>query len=523
MHTLVINLTRFGDLLQTQPVFTGLRDCGDTVGLVCLQNFLPATRLVRDLDAAFAIPGARLLAELDRSWPMALGGCLEFVDQVRAQFAPDRVINLTSSLPSRLLAKAMRAPTLQGFGLDDFGFGTYSTPWAAFLEATALHRGSSPFNLVDLFCKAAHLGDGPRSFRLADPDPSAVSEISALISAQAAGNVADIAGYVGLQLGASAARRQWPTEFFARVAENLWERHRLMPVLLGGKDEQELSARFAAATGAPHVNLVGSTGLQQLAAAVSLLRVLVTNDTGTMHLAAGLGVPILAIFLATAQPWDTGPYLPGACCLEPDMPCHPCSFSRECPSDCACRDAVRPETVEACLDGWLETGRWPDVTGMGVRAWECFSDTGGFLGLRSLSGHDDADRTVWNEIQRASWRRFLDGRPQSFSGDEADRLSPAFRDHLAGMLIQAGGLLEVLIQQSRLLAMAPRPALRAKFMATWQRLETLFASDPAFSSLGHLWLHLSQTDSPDLSRFDSFASNVSALVSSLSALFVHRP
>lgn len=523
MRTLVINLTRFGDLLQTQPVFTGLKLSGDTVGLVCLQNFLPATALVRDLDAVFAIPGARLLAGLDQSWPQALGDCLDFVDHVRAGFAPDRVINLTSSLPSRLLARSLRAPVLQGFGLDDFGFGAYSTSWAAFLEATALNRGSSPFNLVDLFFKAAHLGDAPRRFRLADPTPSALSDVRALMAAQAPPGASDLAGYAGLQLGASAASRQWPTRSFARVAERLWERHRLLPVLLGGKDEQELAGQFAADTNVPHVNLVGQTGLTQLAAAVSLLRVLVTNDTGTMHLAAGLGVPILAIFLATAQPWDTGPYLPGACCLEPDLPCHPCSFSHQCPIECACRNAVRPEAVAACLDGWLESGRWPEVAAMGVRAWECFSDAGGFLGLRSLSGHDGADRTVWNEIQRHAWRRFLDGTPQSFRGDEARRLSPAFREHLAGVLLQAGGLLDVLIQQARLLGMAPRPALRTKFMATWQRLESLFSSDPAFSTLGHLWLHLSQTESPDMSRFDSFAQSVADLVSALSGLFAPRP
>jgi len=523
MRTLVINLTRFGDLLQTQPVFTGLKDSGDTVGLVCLQNFLPATALVRDLDAVFAIPGARLLAEMDQSWPLALGDCLGFVDQVRAQFVPDRVINLTSSLPSRLLAKAMRTPTLQGFGLDDFGFGAYSSAWAAFLEATALHRGSSPFNLVDLFFKSAHLGDGPRSYRLADPDSSALSDVRAMISAQAALGAAEIAGYVGLQLGASAAKRQWPTRHFAQVARHLWERRRLLPVLLGGKGEQELAEQFAASTSVPHLNLVGRTSLPQLAAAVSLLRVLVTNDTGTMHLAAGLGVPILAIFLATAQPWDTGPYLPGACCLEPDLPCHPCSFTHECPINWACRNAVRPETVAACLDGWLESGRWPQVQEQGVRAWECFSDVGGYLGLRSLSGHDGADRTVWNVIQRQALRHFLDGQPQSFRGDEAERLSPGFREHLAVVLSQAGGLLDVLIQQSRLLGMAPRPALRTKFMATWQRLESLFASEPAFSSLGHLWLHLSQTDSPDMSRFDSFAKRVSDLVSALSGLFAPRP
>ena len=523
MRTLVINLTRFGDLLQTQPVFTGLKSSGDAVGLVCLQNFLPASRLVRDLDAVFDIPGARLLAELDASWPKALGHCLGFVDHVREAFAPDRVINLTSSLPSRLLAKSVRAPALQGFGLDEFGFGAYSTPWAAFLEATALHRGSSPFNLVDLFFKAAHLGDAPRRFRLAAPDPQTVAGVRTLFAASSGNSLPEHAGFVGLQLGASAEKRRWPTESFARVAQHLWENSRLLPVLLGGQDELALAGRFASCSGVPHVNLVGRTDLLQLAAAVSLLRVLVTNDTGTMHLAAGLGVPVLAIFLATAQPWDTGPYLTGSCCLEPDIACHPCSFSHECPHGWACRNAVRPEAVAACLDGWLESGNWPDVAGMGVRAWECALRPDGFMGLRSLSGHGGADRTLWNEIQRAAWRRFLDGVPQSFQGNEADGLSLDLRRHLAGVLGQARGLLEMLVQQARVLGVAPRPALRAKFMANWQRLETLLASEPAFSTLGHLWLHLSQTEGQDMAYFESFARNVSELVSALSDLLAPRP
>ena len=49
-----------------------------------------------------------------------------------------------------------------------------------------------------------------------------------------------------------------------------------------------------------------------LAAVLRQSRLIVTNDTGTMHLAAGLGVPVLALFLATAQPWDTGPYREGS-------------------------------------------------------------------------------------------------------------------------------------------------------------------------------------------------------------------
>lgn len=513
MRTLVINLTRFGDLLQTQPVFTGLKLAGDSVGLVCLENFKPAARLVRDLDAVYGVNGARLLAELDRSWPRALGSCLEWINEARAAFDPERVVNLTPSLPARLLARALAgAVPVRGFGLDEFGFGTYSTPWAAFLESSSRFRGSSPFNVADLFFKAAHLGDAPRRFRLADPDPGDVEAARAMIARQAS---EPHAGLVGLQLGASAAKRQWPVGSFARTAQFLWERHGLLPVLLGAKGEEPLAASFAEACAVPHVDLVGKTGLNQLAATVSLLRVLVTNDTGTMHLAAGLGTPLLAVFLATAQPWDTGPYLAGACCLEPDMECHPCSFSHQCSIGWTCREKVGHAAVTAYLDGYLTTGRWPEITGLGVRAWECVPGPGGFLDLRSLSGHGRSFRAVWNGLQRAAWRRFLDDEPLEFEAPGIG-LPVDFTAKLEGVLSQASGLLDVLLKQAQVLGLAPRPAMRSKFMATWQRLESLFASEPSLCALSHLWLHLSQAQSQDLSLFTSFAEKVSGFVSALS-------
>jgi len=520
MNTLVVNLTRFGDLLQTQPVFSGLAGRGDRTGLVCLENFAPAASLLRDVGSVYAVPGARLLAELDQGWPRALGGCLEFADRVRGGFAPDRVINLTASLPARLLARTLSSGPVLGFGLDEFGYGAYSTAWAAFLEATSSHRGSSPFNLVDLFRRAAHLEDDRPVYRLADPTPEALATVRDLLAGQGVGESTPL---VGFQLGASAAMRQWPVESFAALGRGLAGRHGLTPVLLGAGSEAPLAREFASSFGAPHADLVGRTGLAELAAAVSRLRLLVTNDTGTMHLAAGLGVPVLALFLATAQPWDTGPYLEGSCCLEPDMDCHPCAFGRPCPIGWACREAVGPEAALAYVEGWLEQGAWPRLPGQGVRAWACVRGSDGFMGLASLSGHDDGERAVWIGVQRLAWRRFLDGLPPAFAGNEADRLPDPFRSRLHAALSQASGLLELLSQQARVLASQPRPAVRSKFMATWQRLHAVFAAEPGLCALAHLWLHLSQDEGQDITRFTSFSLSVSRLVHALASLLSARP
>ena len=513
MRSLVINLTRFGDLLQTQPVFAALARQGHRTGLVCLQNFAAAAQLVTGLESVHPVPGARLLADLDGSWPRALGGCLAWSDAVRQGFAPDRVINLTPSLAARLMARSLAgdAPVL-GFGLDEFGFGTYSSPWAAFLEATALYRGASPFNVADIFFKAAHLGDAAREFALARPSAADTRAVRELIASQTG---AGRAGLAGIQLGASAEKRRWPVEHFAAVADFLWERRRLLPVLLGSADEAPLAARFARACKAPHADLTGKTTLPLLAAAVSELRLLATNDTGTMHLAAGLGVPVLALFLATAQPWDTGPYLAGCCCLEPDMPCHPCSFDHQCPIGWACRAKLPPEAACACLDGWLTEGRWPEVPGRGARVWESYADPHGFMCLRSLSGHGNEARSVWNMIQRSVLRRFLDGQPQDAAPDTPHPLPEDFSAPLRDALSQAGSILSMLEAQARALSVSPRSAMREKFMAAWQRVHDLLGSDKRLSALAHLWLHLSQAQGQDMASFAAFASSMGQAVSAL--------
>lgn len=83
--TLIINLTRFGDLLQCQPLIHDLHGCGHSVGLVCLDNFAAALPLLRHLDAAWPLPGAKLMADLDNCWQSAAARLLTFARRIREQ------------------------------------------------------------------------------------------------------------------------------------------------------------------------------------------------------------------------------------------------------------------------------------------------------------------------------------------------------------------------------------------------------------------------------------------------------
>lgn len=524
MDTLVVNLTRFGDLLQTQPVIAGLKERGGEVGLVCLENFSEAAGLLHGTDAVFPFPGAGLLADLGRSWPAALGRLRSWRDQVRRSRDYAAVLNLTPTQGARLLARVVTPPSLSesiaGFGLDDQGFGVYGNTWAAFLQMSSMHRGCSPFNLVDVMLRASGLPVTNRPLALNPPPEDVMREASDFLGTNAPSGCH---GYVAFQLGASEPRRQWPEEYFARLGQMLWEQTGLCPVLLGSQAERALAGNYARQTSTPHIDLVGRTSLLQLAGVLCRCRFLVTNDTGTMHLAAGLNRPIVAIFLATAQPWDTGPYREGCLCLEPDLECHPCSFGQHCAHQEACRRTIRAEDVYDVLtrhfmpEGNSVPSATPDLSG--TRVWMTCRDEQEFLDLRALSRQESALRTQWIRLQRHYYRQFLDQAsditPPGFVYD----LPETARRDIATSLEQSQALLHLLASQTDVLARAPLEKVKQKFLAYWERLQAHWRDDPFFSVLGRLWLAESQECGQNLAGIQALTRRYARLISAWRAMF----
>ncbi len=588
-HTLVVNLTRFGDLLQTQPVFSGLRQRGHAVGLVCLDNFAPAAELLRDVDAVFPLPGANLLASLDRGWHEALSTIWRWGAEAAA-FPPTTVLNFTATLSGRLLASHVVARSanaeqgtgqlttesfsavssdaasggatvtdmgerLRGFAMDEFGFGVNTDPWTTFLQASTRLRGCSPFNLVDLYWMAAGLGAGERLYALRQPDEERRMRAETLLrqgmqrAAADAEPLSDSQRFVAFQLGASDERRRWPVAHFAALGDSLWRETGCVPVLLGSQGETGLAERYAALAGHPHVSLVGGTSLPELAAVLSRTEMLVSNDTGTMHLAAGLGVPVLAIFLATAQPWDTGPYREGACSLEPDMPCHPCPFGRPCPHELACRWRITADTAFVLAAHFLRTGQWAKESGAGrdafacadspilpegisedsgARIWLSRRDASGFMDLLSLSGHEAQDRTRWVRQQRHFYRQFLDRLPASRMDAGTDTvqilppeapwpLSEEGSARVADELARSVQLLHLLGEQGRALSIRPSDMLKNRFLGTWQRLQGLWDNSEYLNVLGYLWMCETQEAGGGLATVLALARQYEGLMTAWSA------
>ncbi|MCX7825777.1 MAG: lipopolysaccharide heptosyltransferase II, partial [Verrucomicrobiae bacterium] len=141
--------------------------------------------------------------------------------------------------------------------------------------------------------------------------------------------------------------KRWPLERFIAAAKQIVERENVRWVIVGGPKEAELGATIAAALGdASAINLAGKTTLAGLCETLAQCRLLLTNDSGPMHLAAALGKPVVAIFGST-EPALTGPGLPEDSrhvIIRHAPPCSPC-FLRECPIDFRCMNAISVEEV----------------------------------------------------------------------------------------------------------------------------------------------------------------------------------
>ena len=146
--------------------------------------------------------------------------------------------------------------------------------------------------------------------------------------------------------------KRWPIERFIAAARDIQQRTNCVWLILGGKTDAAIATQIETEIRNPSAkrdeirNLAGRTSLRELMALLKLCRVLFTNDSGPMHVAAALGTPVVVPFGSTS-PELTGPGLPGDArhrLLKSDAPCSPC-FRRVCPIDFRCMNGIGVERV----------------------------------------------------------------------------------------------------------------------------------------------------------------------------------
>jgi len=154
---------------------------------------------------------------------------------------------------------------------------------------------------------------------------------------------------IGMNPGATyGLAKCWPPERFGDLGQRLQQKRNAVLLLFGKADEAAVTRGIVSRAGGPGVDFAGRTTLLQLAALLQRCRLLITNDTGTMHVSAAVGTPVVAVFGPT-DPVTTGPWGEGHVIVRKEMGCSPC-LKRTCPKDHSCmRDISVAELEEAVI------------------------------------------------------------------------------------------------------------------------------------------------------------------------------
>ena len=358
-HILVIQLAKLGDYLQTTPLLSALKAQSPTSRLtvLCAPNMVDSAHRTPGVDHVIQFD----LAELAKAFKRKNLRLSDRISILRDACAPlaglrfDRTINLNTSRIAALLSEMVQSKRKDGPTLARDRQSLHFPEWAEFIMKIMTRRRLNRFNLVDLYLTYADaVPTSPRmiySVERADLDAA-----KHLLGNERTHRL------IGFQLGSRHQDRQWPVKRFAELGRRLLEDRDVELVLLGTDNEKPLGKEFRArladdAGKASRVrNLMGKTSLPELAGVLTNLDLLITTDTGTMHLAAAVETPILALFMGPALVHETGPYGPGHTIIQVNTRCSPCTEGKSrCPA-LACRDLLNADPA-ADVAEWILQGR----------------------------------------------------------------------------------------------------------------------------------------------------------------------
>lgn len=347
-QVLVIQLARMGDLLQSKRLIASLQAEGNTqVHLLVdesLQSFacwVYPQCIVHSILAS--MPSLQSLSDVFHD-PVITGRLL---DTYRTQLNPLKEISfstvylLNSSPLSLILARLFKAEQCQGFWVDKGQPGR--SHWVRLTERFTEHRGTSPLNLIDYW---AYFHPHPIAPSMVNPLPQKAGE-----------------NRIGVVLSGQQPRRSLPPSVLALCMEALFEGRKGPSFILLGTEAEQRNARavlrlLPAPIAQRTKDLTGKTRLLDLPDIFAGLDMLITPDTGLMHLGAHCGVPVQAFFLSSAWCFETGPYGLGHTVWQAVEPCSPCLEIAPCPHEVQCLSPFRSTPFLQYLRGKFDEN-WP--------------------------------------------------------------------------------------------------------------------------------------------------------------------
>ncbi len=325
----IVNTLRYGDILQTLPLIYNLKHNDFEIDYFIDERFSNIKEIITGVNF-IPLPLVKWTDYFSISPHFALEKVKKEI-KYYTQNEYSYVINLSHSRSSAILLSFFKGKK-KGFVINERGIFIIKNKWLRYLFVGALCRLLNPFNLVDTYLKIFNFNGyeflknqhllGEKEFYLPKKK------------------------YIGFQLGASKEHKRWKSHYFGKLASLLSKKDYNI-LLLGTENEKELLPEFYQGFEGDRekiINLMGKTSLSELVNVLKKITLLITNDTGTMHIAAFLNKKIITIDSGPIFYTETAPYTENAYIVAPSLSCYPCEFYEECINP-KCRESITPEMM----------------------------------------------------------------------------------------------------------------------------------------------------------------------------------
>ena len=348
MDILIIQVLRMGDALQLVPIIKEIKEVFPASRISLLTSTLGAGifKNLTEVEAVFTLEKETISTLITRGEKEDLISALEKLKENLTTVMNrkwDWVINLNYTFGSALLSYVLDTRHRSGFAANKYRQYISKDKWFPFSLASFMNRKYSNFNWVDIYKQSIGLRSVPQGPYFL-PESSNVSKAVSKIR-----NIGfENQKIIGMHPGAGGDFKQWPIEKFGQLGKMLVEQNDTRILIFGDQKESMSGEHLKTFIGESAANLAGQTTLEELAAFLSKCDVLITNDTGPMHLASAVGTRVIALFFSTHFV-ETGPYGAGHIAIHPNIPCFPCQGTAQCRRK-VCLDQISVEAVKKTVN-----------------------------------------------------------------------------------------------------------------------------------------------------------------------------
>jgi len=412
---LLVNITRLGDMLQATPTIAGLKaeNPGCHITVLVEKQFVDVCHVIPNIDEVMGIDLGFVCRSLDREGD-GIVDAYEYVHELVERLRNEKFdycLNMSSSAYTALLLSLVGIGRNGGWTSDEQGYRLIESSWAQLFATSVFHqnRQYNSLNLVDVFRCSADVEQHPHKL-LINVDPAARAYCEELLQRASFTNTGPL---IAVQAGASQGKRQWAPAKFVELIKHLVHEHSARVILTGSPKECSIVEPIVAGCGSPNVvSLAGKTSIPQLAAMLQLADILVTGDTGPMHMAVAVGTPVVSMFLASAYGFETGPYSEGNIVIQPVIGCGPCNPNKSCGRP-DCHETIAPELVATLTMARLK-GEVTEVAASladpaRVIVYRSAFDENGFCDLVALNGGSGDHFARYRRAYRKLWLDDLGG------------------------------------------------------------------------------------------------------------------